>query len=82
MIDALWAGLTVDWDMLRRRDMNFARENIFPMAPFDEATYGALRSDAAAFVRSRGPLPAHQDPAPAVRSVAGQLSRRLGSRGR
>jgi hypothetical protein len=58
IVDALWAGLTVDWDMLRRRDMNFAHDNIFPMAPFDEATYGALRSDAAAFVRSRGPLPA------------------------
>ena len=28
------------------------------MAPFDEANYSALRSDAAAFVRSRGPLPA------------------------
>jgi len=36
MIDALFPGLTVDWDMLRRRDMNFEHEAIFPMAPFDE----------------------------------------------
>ena len=57
MVDALWAGLTVDWDTLRRRSMGFA-DNIPIRAPFDEATYGALRSDAAAFVRSRGPLPA------------------------
>jgi hypothetical protein len=58
MIDALFPGLTVDWDMLRRRDMNFEHEAIFPMAPFDEANYNALRTDAAAFVRGRGPLPA------------------------
>ena len=30
MIDALWPGLTVDWDMLRRRDMNFEREQHLP----------------------------------------------------
>src|SRR4029453_8362511 len=47
MIDALWPGLTVDWDMLRRRDMNFEHDSIFPMAPFDDETYAALRSDAA-----------------------------------
>jgi hypothetical protein len=56
MIDALWAGLTIDWDMLRRRDMNFEGDAPFPMAPFDDETYAALRSDAAAFVRGRGPL--------------------------
>ena len=58
MIDALWPGLTVDWDMLRRRDMNFERDAIFPMAPFDNETYAALRSDAAQSVHSRGPLQA------------------------
>ena len=58
MIDALWSGLTVDWDMLRRSDMNFEREQTFPKSPVDEETYAALRSDAAECVRSRGPLPA------------------------
>jgi hypothetical protein len=58
MIDALWAGLTVDWDMLRRRAMNFGQLTGHPMAPFDEATYVGLRKDAVGFVRSRGPLPA------------------------
>ena len=59
MNDALFPGLTVDWDMLRRRDMGFEPPaSGFPMAPFDEASYNALRTDAAAFVRSRGPLPA------------------------
>jgi hypothetical protein len=58
MIDALWPGLTIDWDMLRRRDMNFDLQATFPMAPFDDANYAALRGDAAAFLRGRGPLPA------------------------
>jgi hypothetical protein len=58
MIDALWAGLTVDWDMLRRRSMNYGQPMEHPMAPFDEVGYTGLRNDAVAFVRSRGPLPA------------------------
>ena len=60
LMDALWPAMTVDWDQLRRNELNLSEFGSFTQqaSPFDEATMDALRSDAASFVRNRGPLPA------------------------
>jgi hypothetical protein len=59
MIDALWPALTVDWEERRRHELNF-EQGFFSLqrsSDFDEKTYRALKSDAAKFLRGRGPLP-------------------------